>query len=434
MTYATRNIASAGAYKKTMMKRLVIWHAVALAVLTALPAFAQDTPPTPPPVPPVNAADVKRPTKTRATATTMPPAPPAPPAAPPLPSLPADPNESPREAARRIRREAREQLRDAERQIRDAERRAEEAERAIDEAEEDADDADENADEDEGPNLRIGDGDDRDIVMTGQDVRVEPGQHVRSAVAVGGSVILAPGAYVEDDAVAVGGDVVLEPGAHVDGDAVSIGGSIKTEPGATIGGSRVNIAPSAHFIGNVFKKEAGAAAWSFFSAIISIIRILVLFALATLLVVLAPDRISMMRTFIADRPFVSAMAGVAAQVAIVPLCILLVITLIGIPLAPVAVVTFLCILVVGFTVVAVWIGERLPLFKDKKTMFASLVLGFVVLTLIDLLIPIVGTIMVFTASLIGAGAVLLSRFGQVRAATLPPPPSQPSPGTYMTRT
>ncbi len=427
VTYAIRNNTSAYAYKKTMMRRLVTWHAVALAALTALPAFAQDSAPTPPPPPPVNAAEVKRPTKAAVPKQLTPPTPPAPPSAPP------PPDESPRDAARRIRREAREQLRDAERQIRDAERRAEEAERAIDDADEAADEADEDVPEDDdgGPHLHVG-GDDRDVVMTGQDVRIEPGQHVRSAVAIGGSVILSAGAYVEDDAVAVGGDIVLEPGAHIGGDAVSIGGSIKTEPGATIGGSRVNLAPSAHFIGNVFKKNAGAAAWSFLSTIISIIRILVLFALATLLVVLAPERVGIMRSFVAQRPFVSAMAGVAAQVAIVPLCILLVVTLIGIPLAPVAVVTFLCILVVGFTVVAVWIGERLPLFKDKKTMFASLAMGFVVLTLIDILIPVLGTIMVFTASLVGAGAVLLSRFGQLRAATPPAPP--PSTGTSMTRT
>ena len=420
MISAYRNNSAGSAYMKTMMMRLAKWNALVLAALVALPAFAQTTPPSPPPPAPK--------------ITVTPPVPPPPPVA---PVAPPPTGESPRDIARRARQDARRALRDAERQVRDAERRAEEAERLLEEHDEAAEEAeaanqDDESNDNDGPDLDVG-GSDREMVVVGEDLRVGAGQHVRSAVAVGGSVIIEAGGYVEDDVVAVGGDVHLEAGAYVNGDAVSIGGSINSDPGAVVGGSRVNLAPSAHFIGNVFKHDRGAAAWTFISLVASIIRILVLFALATLIVVLAPERVTVMRSFVAERPFVSALAGIAALVAIIPMCILLVVTIIGIPLAPVAVVAFLVMLILGFTVVAVWIGERLPLFKNKKTMFAALALGFVILTLVDTLLPVFGTIVVFMASLVGAGAVLLSRCGQLRtgAAGAPPPPS---PGTAMTRT
>ncbi len=393
---------------KTMIMSLAKWNALLLVTLMAVPAFSQSPPP-----------------------------PPRPPAAPrvadpsPVPPVVPATGESPRDAMRRARQEARRALRDAEREVREAERRAEEAERLLEEQEEAAE-AEELADEaDDGPHLEVG-GSDREMVVVGQDLRVTAGQHVTSAVAVGGSVIVESGGSVEDDVVAVGGDVHLESGAYVNGDAVSIGGSISSDPGAVVGGSRVNLAPSAHFIGNMFKHDRGAAAWTFISLVASVVRILVLFALATLVVVLAPERVATMRGFVTERPFVSALAGLAALVAIVPLCILLVVTVIGIPLAPVAVVAFLVMLILGFTVVAVWVGERLPLFKDKKTLFGALALGFVVLTLVDTLLPAFGTVLVFMASLVGAGAVLLSRCGQLRAAP-GVAPSPPGPGTAITR-
>jgi hypothetical protein len=90
--------------------------------------------------------------------------------------------------------------------------------------------------------------------------------------------------------------------------------------------------------------------------------------------------------------------------------VLLAVTIIGIPLIPVAVLLLVTLLLFGFTVSAGWLGDRMPFLRDK-TAVKTVALGGAVLALVGL-IPWIGTAVLLLAAAIAAGAALLSRFGR----------------------
>jgi hypothetical protein len=60
----------------------------------------------------------------------------------------------------------------------------------------------------------------------GRDLVVQPGERLQRVTALRGRVIIRSGAVV-DEAMALGGDLVLEPGARVNGSATSVGGNVE---------------------------------------------------------------------------------------------------------------------------------------------------------------------------------------------------------------
>jgi hypothetical protein len=94
----------------------------------------------------------------------------------------------------------------------------------------------------------------------------------------------------------------------------------------------------------------------------------------------------------------------------VPLCVLLAVTFIGIPLIPVAVMLLVALFLFGFTVSAAWLGERMPVSQEHKTP-SSQWPGRRHLVVVGLL-PWIGTAALILAAAISAGATLLSRFGR----------------------
>jgi hypothetical protein len=117
----------------------------------------------------------------------------------------------------------------------------------------------------------------------------------------------------------------------------------------------------------------------------------------------------------------AAGAGFLLTLCFVPLCVMLAITLIGIPLIPVVIVALLLLLVFGYTALLSYIGAKLPVLQDRKTPLLSLALGAGVTLLIDL-IPYIGPFVLLSAALVAAGAALLSRLGTSPAT----PPGLPS--------
>jgi O-antigen/teichoic acid export membrane protein len=121
--------------------------------------------------------------------------------------------------------------------------------------------------------------------------------------------------------------------------------------------------------------------------------------------------IARVRTFLATRPGLSSLGGLALLLGFIPLCVLLAVTIIGIPLIPVAVMLLIAVLLFGITVSALWLGERIPLLRENKTPLKAVALGGAVFVVVGL-IPWIGTLAIFLAALVAAGAALLSRFGR----------------------
>jgi len=123
---------------------------------------------------------------------------------------------------------------------------------------------------------------------------------------------------------------------------------------------------------------------------------------------------SRIRTYLANRPGLSALGGLAILLGFLPFCALMAVTIIGIPLIPVAVLLLVALLLFGFTVSAGWLGERMPFIREK-TPVKTVALGGVVLALVSL-VPWIGTAVVVLVAAIAAGATLVSRFGRTEAA------------------
>lgn len=245
-----------------------------------------------------------------------------------------------------------------------------------------------------------------DRVVIGHSLRIEAGEVVTKAVAVGGSVTVL--GHVLGDAVAVGGSVTIRPGARVDGDAVAIGGTVTMDEGARLDGDNVSLGgrPLAWIVGALAPFGATAFLVSF-----AWTRAVLLFVMVVLITLAFPERVARVRAFLTSRPGVSSLGGVALLLGFVPLCILLAVTIIGIPLIPVAVMLLVALFLFGATVSALWLGERIPLLGENKTPLKAVALGGLGLVIIGL-VPWIGTPIIVLAAVVSAGATLLSRFGQ----------------------
>lgn len=73
----------------------------------------------------------------------------------------------------------------------------------------------------------------------GRDLVVQPGERLQRVTALRGRVIIRSGAVV-DEAMAMGGDLVLEPGARVNGSATSVGGNVELLGNAWVGGNAMS--------------------------------------------------------------------------------------------------------------------------------------------------------------------------------------------------
>ncbi len=254
-------------------------------------------------------------------------------------------------------------------------------------------------------------------VVFGQSLTVGPEEAVDKAVAIGGSVTVS--GHVRKDAVAVGGSVTLLPGARVEGDAVAIGGTVSVEEGATLDGDNVSLGGTIPtMVGSVVRGAVGGrpSLHSMFGFAARMTRAVFLYVIALLVALAFPHAVSRIRMYLATRPGLSALGGLAILLGFLPLCALLAVTIIGIPLIPVAVMLLAALLLFGFTVSAGWLGEKLP-FVQEKTPVKTVALGGVVLALVSL-VPWIGTSVIILVAAIAAGATLISRFGRTVAVTV----------------
>ena len=251
-----------------------------------------------------------------------------------------------------------------------------------------------------------------DRVVVGESLRIGADEVIGKAVAVGGSLTVL--GHVRGDAVAVGGSVTLLPGARVDGDAVAIGGTVTVEEGASLEGDNVSIGGTIPAIVGAltgWPVRDGHHLRSVFGFGGRLARSLLLFGVAMLVAVVFPGSVARVRTFLTTRPGLSSLGGLALLVGFIPILFLLAVTIIGIPLIPVAVMLLIAVLLFGVTVSALWLGERIPLLGENKTPLKAVALGSAVFVIVGL-VPWIGTLAIFLAALVAAGATLLSRFGR----------------------
>lgn len=267
----------------------------------------------------------------------------------------------------------------------------------------------------------------KDRVQVGKSLRIEAGEEVKDAVAVGGSLTVF--GRVLGDAVAIGGPVTIEPGAYVRGEATAVGGSVNVKSGATVEGEQVGIGiPIAGFFDilkdrggpwkNDWKAPGFTDTFTAFSILGFLLRSVLLFVFCLIVIAIMPNRVAGVRIYLSQKPGQSILAGIGLLLALIPVIILLAITIIGIPLIPVVLVGLPLLMVFGLTALFSLLGYQLPLFESKKGQIGATAIGVAFFMLVGL-VPFAGPVILTLAAFASVGAVLLSRFGLDSTKKLP---------------
>ncbi|MBI1798370.1 MAG: hypothetical protein HYR73_01650, partial [Candidatus Eisenbacteria bacterium] len=173
-----------------------------------------------------------------------------------------------------------------------------------------------------GPVMTVG-ARDNSVVRVFADADVPAGEHIDGdVVAVFGSVHVA--GQVNGSTVAVFGSVTLDSTAKIDGDAVSIGGALDAAPGSTVSGERVSL--------GFLPLTWGLPALPILLGLVLVGWLISLF-MGWMLQLLFADRMLRAAVTCSRRTGISFLLGVASAPLMVIACVLLLITVIGIPVA-----------------------------------------------------------------------------------------------------
>lgn len=274
----------------------------------------------------------------------------------------------------------------------------------------------------------VGDG----VITFGDDIFIAGDEIVQgSVVAVFGDIEIA--GRVEGNVVSIGGYVSLEEDAYVEGNALAILGDLERDESVNISGS-VGSFDLSRFGGPaglryfVFRGAAGFA---------SHVTLLLALSLMILLVfaVVPSERLERIVNALRARPRQALGAGliwtVGGHLVLALLVALLVLTVIGIPLALLLILGYLVLGLAAIGAVAVVVGDHVVRRRGGEAAdWVKILIGILVIslpTLVGLLLTVIplfgflGRLLIFAGILVhlsvycfGTGTILLSRFGSGR--------------------
>ena len=255
------------------------------------------------------------------------------------------------------------------------------------------------------------------LIRFGGSVIVLEKQVVENAISFGGNVTVSPNAKVVDTAIAFGGDVLLQKGARVEGDAYSFGGKIVQEPGAIITGTSETFSNGYGMMDNRGRHRNSFFVNYFFSTIFRICAAIFAGILGLILLQMSPPFIPNLATKLRQNTGLAALWGMGAIVSFVLATVFLAITIIGIPLIPLLILTVAITALVGSLGVALFVGQSLVRNRNWSLLQQFLV-GLLTLSVLSL-IPFFGGLVVLLINLFGLGIVLLSQFRTGKAQIAP---------------
>jgi hypothetical protein len=220
------------------------------------------------------------------------------------------------------------------------------------------------------------------------------------------------GAPVGGDVKVGRGDVELGPGARVGGDLHYGSGEVDGHT-ENVGGTI-----RAGGMGPGMDHEWGGfgvldlVGWAFAAALFA--------ACSVLAVVLAPGQVSAATRRAEESPGISLLFGVASVPAVVVLCVVLAVSIIGIPLLLLLAPAYLALVFFGALVAAYLVGRRVVFATGRyhvgNAMAAAV--GAIILAA-AYLIPFLGGLLVYGLALFGTGASILALVSRRRARTYP---------------
>lgn len=251
------------------------------------------------------------------------------------------------------------------------------------------------------------------IVHIGSDGFVEENQTTSNVVIIGANAVIK--GRVTENVVVIFGDIHLESTAVVEGDVVSVGGAVIKQPGAQTRGENISldIASLSQIrfprLGHFWPLRYG---WS---TSYSLWKVLSIVFLGWVVFWLFPRPVANVATAVTTEPLKAVLYGFLGYLALVPLTLMLVITILGILAVPVLWVGVLVGRLLGQVALGLLAGKYiLKALNREQGDVVSVVVGMLALGLLTVL-PVVGGLASLFYSLLGFGAVLWTRFGRQSA-------------------
>jgi hypothetical protein len=266
-----------------------------------------------------------------------------------------------------------------------------------------------------------------DIVKAGSDIVIEEDELVEGDVTGLGADVTVEG-KVEGSVVAVGGDIIVTSTGEIEKDATSVGGYIRKQPGGVIRGEVVEVDFMPR---DMLRMPFRPGVPRGFPFMVGIFKILFLLFMGLVVFSVAPDHVKRVKIKLEKEMLKSGLVGLLGEILILPIFILLIITIIGIPVA-ILVEPLLIILagILGYTAASLYIGEKIRENTNIKpqTALLTVFLGIIAVELIPVLamfIRVAGApgsgvglalmicywFLIYLILTIGFGAVILTRFG-----------------------
>jgi uncharacterized RDD family membrane protein YckC len=259
-----------------------------------------------------------------------------------------------------------------------------------------------------------------DAVAVCGDLTVD-GRVTGDAVAVcGDNTINGP---VSGDAVAVLGDLKLGPKARVDGDIVCVAGTLERDPQAVVGGETVNPSFGGHV--HAFAPMHVFLVHGFHSVWWWVLNLLIL-AFYALVALLFPKAIRSVGDNLTERPGMSILAAFLSVLALPVVFLILIVTVIGIPLAILLLPAFVALMMFGKASLYALLGRKIT--QDRLHIAIAVVVGGLI-CLVFFIIPYIGLMLSLLISLLMVGPCVTALFGARKPRTPPPPPVSPTAGT-----
>jgi hypothetical protein len=255
---------------------------------------------------------------------------------------------------------------------------------------------------------------------------------------------------VDDQVVAVFGSVDLGPESRVDGDVTVVAGELRRAPGSVVTGSAREIGLGGAPTFNIHMPWWDAFymfhPFSYTARLMgTVFRLILLMLLGAIALLIAREPVERIAGRMTAEPLKAAVVGVLAELLFFPLlvltCVILAITIIGIPLllfVPFLVVGLLFVLLGGFIGAAYSVGglASTRLGTDSSQPYTRLFLGIVIIFMPLLLarlfgvaggpmfvfagiLSIVAFLIEYVAWTMGFGAALMSVFERWRARRMP---------------
>lgn len=241
-------------------------------------------------------------------------------------------------------------------------------------------------------------------VQYGQDMVLQETQRVENVVIIGGDATIY--GSVRDAVIVLNGDLNIKSSARINGLVLVIGGEIIQEPGPKLTDNVLNInfnqaTANSLFIGGMF--VAGVWFLRFMLSVMLIILPVVTFLIAKdrLEPLVSVVRLSLRRVFL---------VGVVMNILFVAICILLSVTIIGLPIVVLLLLFNLAVFLVGFAAVSQIVSEWIPTISDKPVWLK--VLGGALLLTAGINFPLIGVILLLSLFWISLGSVTLLFLGK----------------------